>query len=128
MCVRGQLEGTTVTLFLHVSAYLKFNRNGGHINPPLWADWKERKERHGTENARLLVKFRLAHVQEMQAIASKEDILKESQVRVTEHLEVYMTQEGLDEAKEELKGWTADMPDIAKEYVAYSGEEARQVQ
>ncbi len=79
------------------------------------------------EQAKALVRFRLAHASELQAIASKEDILKESQVRITEHLEVYHTEESYNEAQEELAAWKADMPDAAEEFVAYDGQEASNV-
>ena len=60
-------------------------------------------------------------------MASQEDILKESQVRTTEHLEVHYTQETFAEAKEELDAWKADMPTEAGDYVAYEGQEAIEV-
>lgn len=75
----------------------------------------------------MLIDFRLAHVREMQEIASKEDILKESQVRVTEHLEVYYTQDDFTEACEDLKRWKSDMPEVANEFIACAGAEAQEV-
>ena len=102
-------------------------RNGGHINPPLWQDWIETKEEHGEEDAKLLINFRLAHVKEMLAVASKEDILKEAQVRETEHLEVHLDKETFDEACEGLKAWKADMPEVAGDYEAVAGAEAQVV-
>ncbi|EKM59345.1 uncharacterized protein PHACADRAFT_249776 [Phanerochaete carnosa HHB-10118-sp] len=101
-------------------------RNGGHINPPLWNDWKNLKARYGEKDARKLNSFRLAHVRELQAIASREDILKESQVRVTEHLEVFFTQDDFTEEREALEEWKEDGPEVAQEYVAYAGTEAQE--
>lgn len=96
-------------------------RNGGHINPPLWHDWTDLKERHGEKNARLLINFRLAHVREMLAIAQKEDIMTESQLRETEHVEVHLKQESFDEARQQLEAWKADMPEVADEFTAREG-------
>ena len=102
-------------------------RNGGHINPPLWQDWIETKEQHGEKDAKMLINFRLAHVKEMHAVAYQEDIIKESQVRETEHVEVHMSQETFDEACEGLKAWKADMPEVASEYTTCTGAEAQEV-
>ncbi|KAI0344212.1 FAD dependent oxidoreductase [Trametopsis cervina] len=94
-------------------------RNGGHINPPLSQDWEETKKQYGEDGAKTLIRFRLAHIRELQAIASAEDILKQSQVRTTEHLEVYYTQDAFDEAVRDLNAWKADMPDEAEGFLAY---------
>ncbi|KAI0089885.1 FAD dependent oxidoreductase [Irpex rosettiformis] len=99
-------------------------RNGGHINPPLYSDWVASKKKHGEEQAKALMRFRLAHTPELQAIAGKEDLLKESQVRTTEHLEVYYTEKTFGEAQAELAAWKADMPDEADTFTAYDGKEA----
>lgn len=121
-----QLQGVyAVDMSFHL-AQMKF-RNGGHINPPLWQDWVDMKERHGEKDAEMLINFRLAHVKEMHAVASKEDILKESQVRETEHLEVHMSQETFNEACEGLKAWTVDMPGVANDYSTCAGADAQVV-
>ncbi|EKM60536.1 uncharacterized protein PHACADRAFT_246535 [Phanerochaete carnosa HHB-10118-sp] len=101
-------------------------RNGGHINPPLWNDWNYLKAQYGEKDARILNSFRLAHVRELQAIASQEDILKESQVRVTEHLEVFFTQDDFTEECEALEEWKGDVPEVAQEYIAYADTEAQE--
>ncbi len=102
-------------------------RNGGHINPPLFDDWEGNKEEYGEEAARMLVKFRLAHVKEMQRISIAEDVLTESQVRVTEHVEAYMDANAFEEAKDGLSRWKEDMPGEAAPYRAYEGVDATQV-
>lgn len=105
----------------------RYLRNGGHINPPLFDDWEGNKERYGERDAKLLVQFRLAHVGEMRSIAAAENILDASQVRVTEHLEVYLDEEKFQEARDKLARWQEEMPDEASSYVAYEGTEATQV-
>jgi hypothetical protein len=102
-------------------------RNGGHVNPPLFQDWSEAKKTYGIDQAKALVRFRLAHLREMQAVAAAEDIVKDSQIRDTEHLEVYYTEDALEEARRELKAWKADMPEESKDYVLYEGQEAVKV-
>ena len=94
-------------------------RNGGHINPPLFDDWKNNKELYGEEDAKRLVKFRLAHVQEMQAIAREEGIVAESQVRVTEHLEAYTDVEDFEEARDKFLAWQEAMPDESAPFEAH---------
>ena len=61
----------------------------------------------------------------MFAVAGKEDILKESQVRETEHLEVHLSKDSFDEARQGLEAWTADMPEVADDYEAVAGAEAQ---
>ena len=63
----------------------------------------------------------------MHAVASQEDIMKESQVRETEHLEIHMSEETFDEAREGLKAWQADMPEVANDYSTCVGAEAQEV-
>ncbi|KAI0706223.1 FAD dependent oxidoreductase [Cytidiella melzeri] len=99
-------------------------RNGGHINPPLFQDWAQSKKKYGAEEAKALVRFRLSHVHELQSVASVEGMLKESQVRPTEHLEVYYTEDSFKTARKELSEWRADMSREAQDFVVYEGEEA----
>ena len=60
-------------------------------------------------------------------MASVEDILKESQVRDTEHLEVFFERDAFAEAKQGLEAWKADMPDESQGFDAYEGNEAIKV-
>lgn len=103
------------------------HRNGGHINPPLWQEWKSLKEHHGDAHARALIDFRLAHVHDLQRVAAREGVLAASQVRATEHLEVHFTQDTFDDACAQFDAWRADMPDAAREFEACGAVEAREV-
>ncbi|KAI0075921.1 FAD dependent oxidoreductase [Panus rudis PR-1116 ss-1] len=91
-------------------------RNGGHINPPLYHDYKELKERHGEAIAKLMIKFRLAHYDEMLIIAKNEDILEHSQCRPTEQFDVHFTLNALEEAEGDLEVWKSDMPEEASSW------------
>ncbi|KZT68823.1 FAD dependent oxidoreductase [Daedalea quercina L-15889] len=86
-------------------------RNGGHINPPLYHDYAELEKTFGEDATKQMIRFRLAHRQEMQRIAEKEDIVKGSQVRETEHLDVFSCLKTYEEAKNNLRIWKSAMPD-----------------
>ncbi|KAI1790486.1 FAD dependent oxidoreductase [Ganoderma leucocontextum] len=99
-------------------------RNGGHINPPLYQDYTELKEKYGEHAAKLLIAFRMSHITEMQRIASQENVQKESQVRETEHLDVYTCSTAFAEAKQNLVKWRAEMPLESSTFVVHGREEA----
>lgn len=63
-----------------------------------------------------MVKFRLVHRMEMQRIAEEEGILKESQVRETEHIDVFTCPKTYAEAKENLRIWKAAMPNESSSF------------
>ena len=102
-------------------------RNGGHINPPLYDDWESNKKLFGEAESKKLVQFRLAHVHEMQKVAEEENIAEASQVRVTEHLEVYFDRTDYEKAHEMLAAWKDDMPEEAATFVAYDGADSTTV-
>ncbi|CDO71737.1 hypothetical protein BN946_scf184920.g21 [Trametes cinnabarina] len=99
-------------------------RNGGHINPPLYHDYEELKDKHGERVAKVMVAFRRAHLIEVQRIAEEEGILKESQVRETEHLDVFECPKTFAESKAKLEAWRAAMPVESSTFVAYERDEA----
>ncbi|KAH9836686.1 FAD dependent oxidoreductase [Rhodofomes roseus] len=99
-------------------------RNGGHINPPLYHDYSELQENFGEDAAKRMIRFRLAHRGEMQRIAETEDIVKQSQVRETEHLDVYTCPETYAEAKENLRKWKSAMPDESSTFGCMDTKEA----
>ncbi|KAM5542144.1 hypothetical protein V8D89_004017 [Ganoderma adspersum] len=99
-------------------------RNGGHINPPLYHDYSELKEKYGEHAAKSLIAFRMSHVTEMLRISSQENIQKQSQVRETEHLDVYTCSIAFAEAKENLSKWRAEMPLESSTFVVHGREEA----
>ncbi|KAI0757542.1 FAD dependent oxidoreductase [Daedaleopsis nitida] len=99
-------------------------RNGGHINPPLYHDHAELRELYGERAANAMIAFRRAHIAEMLRVASQEDILKESQCRETEHLDVYTCPTAFAEAKDNLAKWRERMPAESSTFVSYEREEA----
>lgn len=60
-------------------------------------------------------------------MASQEDILKESQIRTTEHVEAHFSTETFNDAQEGLRAWKADMPIEAQDFMTYEGAKAIQV-
>ena len=100
------------------------SRNGGHINPPLYHDYSELKEKHGEHAAKSLIAFRMSHVAEMLRISERENIQKQSQVRETEHLDVYTCSIAFEEAKENLAKWRAEMPLESSTFIVHGREEA----
>ncbi|OBZ78578.1 MutS 4 [Grifola frondosa] len=99
-------------------------RNGGHVNPPLYHDYSELKEKFGEPMAKSMIRFRQAHIREFIQIAATEDILKESQCREIEHLDVFTCPISFAVAKQNLAAWQSDMPSEASSFNCYDSKEA----
>ncbi|KAI0317894.1 FAD dependent oxidoreductase [Amylostereum chailletii] len=99
-------------------------RNGGHVNPPLYHDYAKMKKDHGVETAKQIVCFRLSHMVELQRVADEEGAVKHSQIRVVEGIDVFYAEKELEEAKEKVAIWKADMPEESKGFYVVEGEEA----
>ena len=100
------------------------SRNGGHVNPPLYHDYKELKDEFGADVAKKNIHFRLAHLQEFLAIAEAEGIEKQSQCRRSEHFDVYFDKEEYEEVKASLHVWKAEMPEESCSWVSVDSPEA----
>lgn len=74
-----------------------------------------------------MIKFRLAHLKEMKRIATEEDILKESQCREVEHVDVFLSTEPFVTAKDKLSKWQAAMPPEATGFGFLEKDEAIEV-
>ncbi|KAI0038501.1 DAO-domain-containing protein, partial [Auriscalpium vulgare] len=99
-------------------------RNGGHVNPPLFHDYAELKEEHGIDAARMILRFRLAHLGELQRVAEEEGATAFSQIRDVESFDVHFEPERYEEGKAALEMWRTDMPEEAREVYAVDGEDA----
>ncbi len=75
----------------------------------------------------MVIAFRRSHITELQRVASIEDILKESQCRETEHLDVFTCPKAFATAKDNLAKWRAEMPFESSTFVSHEREEAIQV-
>lgn len=102
-------------------------RNGGHVNPPLYHDYNDLKQKFGERAAKQMIKFRLAHLQEFMHIATSEDIVKESQCRETEHIDVFTCPVSFAEAKDNLVKWKSEMPVEASSFGYCEGRDAIEV-
>ena len=110
MFVPGLQEGMSYSFRWSEYIISPMTRNGGHINPPLYHDYAELREKHGEEMAKRLIRFRLEHFKELHSIAVSKDILEYSQCRKTETFDVHTTSQTFKEAKQGLAAWKAAMP------------------
>lgn len=99
-------------------------RNGGHISPPLYHDWAALQKQYGDVSAQKLIKFRLAHLQELQRVAEEEGILDKSQWRAVDLVDVYYDERSFDKAKEKLSKYQRDLPFEASHHRVYEAAEA----
>ena len=100
-------------------------RNGGHINPEL--AYSRLKAKYGEASAKLITRFRLAHIDELRRVAEKEEVLEASQCREVETLDVFLDQGAFEEAVAGLEEWKADMKLESAGFETFDGEQARQV-
>ncbi|KAI0271727.1 FAD dependent oxidoreductase [Gloeopeniophorella convolvens] len=101
-------------------------RNGGHVNPPLFHDYKDLKAEFGLDAAKRIIRFRLAHLPALREAVEEADALEHSQLRDIEKLDVYFDQKVFDEQKQALEQWRADMPEEAAGSYVVEGKEASQ--
>jgi hypothetical protein len=102
-------------------------RNGGHIAPPLYHDYLSLKRDHGQVVAQKVIKFRLAHLEELRRVAEEEGILPETQWREVETVDVFYNAELFQKAKVKVQRYKADLPFDAEHHRVYEAEEAIEV-
>ncbi|KAJ5788481.1 hypothetical protein N7457_003471 [Penicillium paradoxum] len=96
-------------------------RNGGHILET-GDGYAELADVYGKDDARKLMRFRLAHLHEILAVAEELGITEETQVRKVKFLSVYFNDEPWKKALERMHRFKADMPEEAAEWTAYEGD------
>lgn len=106
---------------------MALRRNGGHINPPLYTEYKQLKEVYGGPMAKKIIKFRMDHFSELKAVSEEEGILHYTQCREVEHCDVYYDQELFTSAKEKYEIYKTDLPEEAAEYQLHESKEAIKV-
>jgi hypothetical protein len=125
--VQARLAGKySLHIFINIDIDI-IGRNGGHISPPLYHDYSALKRNHGQVVAQKVIKFRLAHLQELRRVAEEECILPESQWREVETVDVYYDSELFKKAKTKVQRYKADLPFDAEHHRVYEGEEAIEV-
>ena len=96
-------------------------RNGGHILETA-DEYGEFVDLFGVDAARKLIRFRLAHLKEMLAVAEELDITTETQARKVQFLSVYFDQEPWKAALERMHRFEEGMPEEAAEWTSYEGD------
>ncbi|KAL4071211.1 FAD dependent oxidoreductase-domain-containing protein [Scleroderma yunnanense] len=114
---------TVVMLEAHETCSGASGRNGGHINPGLYDDYEDLRNRFGVRAARNMIHFRLAHLEILRSVGELE--APDADCREVEAVDVYYDEETFSEAKRLLKVYKAEMPEEAEPYECTEGEEAR---
>ena len=103
------------------------HRNGGHITPPVYQDFAILQQDHGDAGAQRMIKFRVAHIQELRRAAEEEGILEQSQWRQVETVDAFFNQEMFAKAKAKVQDYQQALPSEASYYRVYESAEAIQV-
>ncbi|KAJ6044882.1 uncharacterized protein N7446_003076 [Penicillium canescens] len=96
-------------------------RNGGHILETA-DEYAELADQFGVDDARKFLKFRLAHLHEMLAVAKELGITEETQARKVQFLSAYFTEDTWKEALERLRRFKEGMPEESAEWTSYEGD------
>ncbi|CAI7586362.1 unnamed protein product [Penicillium viridicatum] len=96
-------------------------RNGGHILETA-DEYSEFADAFGVEAARKLIRFRLAHLQEMLTVADQLGITTETQARKVQFLSVYFGDEPWKAALERMHRFKEGMPEESAEWRSYEGD------
>ncbi|KAJ5824140.1 FAD dependent oxidoreductase [Penicillium robsamsonii] len=96
-------------------------RNGGHILETA-DEYAEFADAFGVDAARKLVRFRLAHLREILAVAEELGITTETQARKVQFLSVYFGEEPWRAAMERMRRFKEGMPEEAAEWTSYEGD------
>ncbi|KAH8657696.1 FAD dependent oxidoreductase-domain-containing protein [Xylariales sp. PMI_506] len=102
-------------------------RNGGHIIDDI-ADYSKLKEEHGSDDASRIQRFQLAHLEALLTVARKygASVENESQIRRVEFAKVFLDIDTLfRDAVEVLEDFRRDMPDDARGFGWYEGDNAQ---
>ena len=90
--------------------YLPYVRNGGHVSPIVYNEYSDLKRVHGMSVAEDILRFRLAHISSLIAVAKEEDLLSESQARMVEDFDAFMHPEMFGKAKRDLQAFLMGVP------------------
>jgi monoamine oxidase len=96
-------------------------RNGGHILETA-DDYADLADAFGIQDAKKIVRFRLAHLKEMLRVAQELGITEETQARKIQFLSVYFGEEPWKAALERLRRFKEGMPEEATEWTSFEGE------
>jgi glycine/D-amino acid oxidase-like deaminating enzyme len=102
-------------------------RNGGHISPNTYHDYLDLGAKYGESAAQAIVRFRLAHLPALLAVAEEEDVLLESQARMVEQLDVFLQDTVYQHAKNALTAYLIAFPEQREIYKTYEDKSALEV-
>ncbi|KAL2832728.1 FAD dependent oxidoreductase-domain-containing protein [Aspergillus pseudoustus] len=97
-------------------------RNGGHILETA-EEFADLEEKHGLEAATKIMRFRMAHLSEMLAVAEEYGITEESQARKVQFLSVYFDEEGWSDAKRRVERLKECLTEESREWKLLEGTE-----
>ncbi|EDP50890.1 hypothetical protein KXX16_001335 [Aspergillus fumigatus] len=97
-------------------------RNGGHILETA-EEFADLEEAPGTDAARKILRFRLAHLRELLAVAEQYGLTKTAQARKVQFLSVYSNQKRWSEARGRFQRLKEGLPEETKEWRLYAKED-----
>ncbi|KAF4151317.1 hypothetical protein CNMCM6069_004140 [Aspergillus lentulus] len=97
-------------------------RNGGHILETA-EEFADLEEAHGTDAARKILRFRLAHLRELLAVAEEYGLTETAQARKVQFLSVYFNQKGWSEARHRFQRLREGLPEETGEWRLYERED-----
>ncbi|KAJ6602319.1 FAD dependent oxidoreductase [Mycena sp. CBHHK59/15] len=101
-------------------------RNGGHISPNLYQDYPQLEATYGASAAQQIIKFRLAHLPAFLAVAEEENLLRDSQARKIQQLDVFLNDQLYQRAKKDLATYLSALPEQKESYKIYENRTAIQ--
>ncbi|RPB09188.1 DAO-domain-containing protein [Morchella conica CCBAS932] len=88
-------------------------RNGGHIKESAYSEYESLKNKHGKKMAMEIIRFRLAHLDALIAVAEAEgeEMLRHSQIRKCDTLDICFEEESWEGMKYQLRLFLRDFED-----------------
>lgn len=104
-------------------------RNGGHIKEAAYSEYESLKNKHGKQMAMEIIRFRLAHLDALIAVAEAEgeEMLKHSQIRKCDSLDICFEQESWEGMKYQLRLFLRDFEDQRGLWLLHERYETRKV-
>lgn len=104
-------------------------RNGGHIRPSSYSEYAGAKEAVTQDEAAKITRLRSAHVEALISAASSlpEDGRQAAEARVVDSIDAFFDEGQWKTAVEQMEVLKKEVPDIAKEWAVFEGDEARNV-
>ncbi|THV01232.1 FAD dependent oxidoreductase [Dendrothele bispora CBS 962.96] len=93
------------------ACYGATGRNGGHVSPILYPEYPTLKKKLGVEEAKTIIRFRRAHIEEYLKVSKEEGLDVDSQIRRVQTYDVFFDKGLLDEMKERLAVYLEEIPE-----------------